>query len=210
MGAYHSDEGANLAEMVHADLEHAISALLRKGGETERHTPVIVVGRSRDMRGTERAQRQPQHFLRRRLSGTSRHRHDLRVRAVPRRAREVFEAALRVGNGKKGAVRGDTGNGARHKGCSRLRGKSCADEIMAVTRLALERHEEIAGPERARIDRQARRREGPAGMTQRRDFGVGRCPQDAHARPPCASAAWMAASRSENGLISAPTIWPVS
>ena len=212
MRPHEADQRANLAEMIHADFEHAVSDIARHRREAERHAPVIVVGRGRGM-GAAQAHRSASRSISLvvvfpALPVTAM---ILRVRARARGARQIFQTALGVGD-RQQRRRSPAASGiARDQRRARLRSKRSVHEIMAVARVALQRHEQIAGLERARVDGKSGHCEGVAGRAQGGGFRFLRGPQRVmRARPPSAIAALIASSRSENGRTSLPTIWPVS
>src|SRR6202042_1405330 len=103
-----------------------------------------------------------------------------------------------IGDDELGTVRLHLARDERGGGLALERG---TDEIMAVARV-LQRDEEIAGLERARVDGEAVRLEGMRRVAERRGHRVVAGPQRAHAQR-------LASSRSLNGRVTVPTVWPV-
>src|SRR5579872_3856348 len=89
--------------------------------------------------------------------------------------------------------------------------EGAANELVSVAVFALQRDEEIALFERARIDRHALDREGARRLTERCGSEFFGCPESrqtrlSRGRPPTATAALMASSRSEKGWVTPATI----
>jgi hypothetical protein len=206
------DEIADLAEMIHADLEHAVLRVARQRGEAQGHAPVVVVRCGGAMRPAERAESETQQFLGRGLAGTAGDADDLRRRSRSCGAGEILDAALGMGHGQQRRTRRKAGRFAADERGAGLRLERGLHEVMAVAAVALQRDEEIAGLERARVDGQAVHLERPAGNGERRALRFFRGPERHRhaARPPSETAASMATLRSEKGRICVPTIWPVS
>jgi hypothetical protein len=202
----HPHERRDLAGVIHADLDHRVTRRRREARQRQRHAPMIVVGRGGSVRLAARREREAQHLLDTRLADRAGHSDDFRLRARPRSNAEALHPAHRFVDGEDraerrkrlGAVRADQrSSGAGFEGAG--------DMVVAVMDLALDRNEEIAGLERARVDRHAADRPGES--SARRDaervdeFGFG--PKRAHA---ASARAARASSASLNGSVRPPTI----
>ena len=200
---------ADFAEMIHPDFEHAIFGVARQRRQRQRHAPVIVVGRGRDMGAAQRVQGMAQNFLGGGLAGAAGDGKDFGVAAGAGGAGQIFQPALGVGDGEQAAR--STPSGARDTSAApALAAKAARDKIMAVAIVALQRHEQIAFLQGAGVDRKPVHGKARAGLAQGGAFGFGGGPQRHAARPPMARAALTASSRSEKGMTLPPIYWPVS
>ncbi len=99
------DEIADFAGMIHADFEHAIFGFLRQAGQRQRHAPVIVVGRGRDMGAAQPVQSMAQNFLGGGLAGAAGDGQDFGIAAGAGGAGQIFEPTLGIGHSEQGAGR---------------------------------------------------------------------------------------------------------
>ncbi len=152
MGANKPVQCANLAGMVHADLEHTESRFALHPREAERDAPMIVVGSGRRRDGCGRAQHQAQHFLGRGLAGTSGDRDDFRVGSRASGAAQILEALLGVADDQKRRARGDAIGHTTDEGSRRTVFQRGSNEAMAIARIPLQRDEEVAALDAARVD----------------------------------------------------------
>jgi len=114
-------------------------------------------------------QHKTQHFLDAGLADRPRHGHNFRARAGARGDAKALHGAQGIVDRKDRPLRGKPALPvARDDAGARPCGESARDMVMAVTRIALDRKEQIARRKQARIDRHAfdRRDEGRAGRTQ--------------------------------------------
>src|SRR5215471_4390611 len=160
------------------------------------------------MRAAQGIEGKSQNFLGGGLAGAAGDSQDLGVTAGAGGACKVFQPALRMAH-------------REHRPCNavwraadqrstRLRVKGSAHEVVAIAAVALQRHKQIAFLERARVDGKPAHAEWLACPTQGCGFGFSLSPQAHAARPPRATAAAIACSRSEKGCTSPRIYWPVS
>ena len=186
MRADKRDQIADLAEMIHADLEHAIFGVARQRCERQRHAPMIVVGRG------ARHGCGPAHCSSSRsislvvvlpaLPVTARILALLRARAARARSSSPRWVSATVSKRSGDAV-GRVDDQRR----ARLGVERGAHEIMAVAIVAFQRHEQIAFLQGAGVDGKPVHGKGLAGLAQGGGFGFGGGPQRHAARPPNAS-----------------------
>ena len=160
-------ERGDLSRMVHAELEDAEARIRRHARQRQGHAPLIVVGRRRGVRRPEMREDLARHLLRRGLADRARDGGDIGGGARPPLQAQALERLLRVLHDV------ERSRAARELGSVRLvddgRRRSALEsrphEVVPVERLALDRNEEIAGREAARIDRDAAdaERQGAAG-----------------------------------------------
>ena len=209
MRAHEADERRDLAGVVHADLEHAEGRVGRQARERQRHAPMIVERRGRGVR-RRRSPTAPARAISLALVlPTEPVIGEDSCRAAPprgfARAAPCRAACRRRRTAGRPPAIGRETSAADGAGLEGAR-----DVVVAVVRVALDGDEQVAGLERARVDRDAGR--GPFERRGRRprapapsSFGVqsGRVMRRSPAPPALSSA-------SENGSTRSPTIWPVS
>jgi len=169
------DERRDLAGVIHADLDRREGGARRQLRQRQRHAPMIVVGRGGGVGRAEPAERDAQHFLGAGLADRAGDRNDARLRPRPRRRAEALQGAQGVVDRENRLMRGNPGAarpGDRRGRRARLEG--ARDVVVAVARLAPDGEEEIAGLQRAGVDRNAldgdgeRRARGPEGARELR------------------------------------------
>ena len=154
--AHEAHQRRDLTRIAHADLEHAVAGVGWHPRECKRHTPVVVERFDRRVGLAGSRQALPQHFLGAGLAGTAGHRDHPGVRRKPVAGgnADPFERAQRVVDAQQGAVAGPAvvrrGDNRRRRAGLERRG----DEVVTVARV-LEGSEQVAGRQRARVDRDA-------------------------------------------------------
>src|SRR5262249_35106645 len=147
------DEWLNLAGMVHANFEYRVACTLGTARERQRDAPMIVVGGERRMRLPTPRERQTQRFLGAGLADGAGDRDDLCTRARARCPRQVAQTFQDVRNDdERRTVRkllALVGGDNRKAGARFERGRN---EVVAITVIALDGEEGLAGRNCTRVD----------------------------------------------------------
>ena len=205
----HLNEAFDFAGVIYANLENAEVGGGRHARQGQRHTPVIVVGGGRSVCRATLRQHHPQHLLYARLADRTGHRDDARPCAGARGDAKALHRDQRVVGCKDGTQMRERGRPLALNDRRRRARLECArDKIVAVMRLAVDGDEQIAGLERAGIDR------NPADLPFHRFAGGGQSLRKLrfgpkHSHPASAKAARVS-SASLNGSVLSPTICPIS
>ena len=153
MRAHHLHERADFIGMVHADFKDADSGVHRHARKRERHAPMVIVGRRRNMRFAEGAEHTAHGFLGACLADRTGDGHHHARHALARCLAKPLHRREHVMNDKERAEtlhRIDIGL-VDHR-CRRARLKGVAHKGMAVMRLAADREIEIVDAQGARVD----------------------------------------------------------
>ena len=145
-----------LARVVHPHLEHARARVGRHPRQAERHAGMVVVALDRAMHLPAPApvEAGEQRLLRAGLADRAGDADDRRRRPRPRRAAEILQRREAVGNADVGPF-GRLG----HDRARRTLGERLIEEAMPVGRVTLQRDEQVARPDFARVEGDAGDRE---------------------------------------------------
>ncbi len=158
------------------------------------------------MHGGLRRQQGAQHFLRRGLADAAGDRGEAAGEAVARERGQPAQPVQGIAHQQQLRIRRQPARHPMRHRARRALGQRIGNVIVAVAAVADQRDEQIAGLERARIDRHAGRRERRGQLAAGRGgqfFGI---PERRHGAP----ARRRTTATSSNGSTVDPTIWPCS
>ena len=153
----------DLAGVIHADLDHGKARCGRHARQRQRHTPVVVEGLLRRVHAAGLRQAGAQHLLGARLAGAAGDRDDARLALKPRTRgpADALQRAQRIVDADQRAIARRARIASRARGSRRAARERGRHEVVPVA-LGLQRHEHLAGRQRARVDGEAGHRTAAA------------------------------------------------
>jgi hypothetical protein len=188
----------NLSGVVHPDLDHREFGLGRHPRQRERHAPVVVVAGFGRMGAPLPRQHGAQHVLGRGLADRSGHTDKTRPGARPGRHGKRGQRLQHIRHDQQRGVCGHAVGPVGDKRRRRPLGQRLRHELMPVAHV-LQRHEQIARLQRARVDRHTACRPGSGGGAAGGLGGLGCGPERCHISPSSAATATLACSTSSKG-----------
>ena len=201
--------------MVHADLQDAEVGAPGHTGERQRHAPKVVVAALAGGGDALGREHRLEGFLGAGLADASGNRDDVGRGARAGGAGEMVEPLHGVVDDQERRVPGQALGDAAHHRRRRAALERPGDELVGIVFGALDGDEEIAGMKRAAVDGNALGLPGTGAVAAGRGVGFdggpqGGCRRRHHDAPPMPATALRTCSRSSKGMISPPTIWPLS
>ncbi len=201
---HHLRQRRDLAGMVHAELEHAIAGVARHARQAERRAPLVVEVAGGGEGRREQRQHRAQRFLGAGLADAAGDGGDLGIGPAAGGAAQVLQRLHGVDHFDHRRAGGQIVRAAMDQRAGGAALQGGGGEIVPVEGRALQRHEQVALLEAARIDRDAGH--GEVARTLPGDGGgdLGGGPERAHrtsltGAPPSSAAIWRATSASSNG-----------
>ena len=177
VGADQPGQIGNLAEMVHAKLEHGVIRVPGEPGQTEWRADMIVQITRAGMDRTKGGKRCRQGILGAGLADAAGHGQHFCRCARPGRHRDIREAAENVFDHEQGSVAAQPVRDAADQCCRRSGVKRGGDIIMTVDPFARQGDKQAARCDFAAVDNQIRNLEGgPVKVAARRLDQLVRCP----------------------------------